>query len=478
MIVCRYQDGKLNIVDRLREMVRLAGGLDENRDITTAAQVRALACLERFGQRLRHLPSAAVRVVGTNTLRSARNANEFLAAGEKALGHPIEIISGVEEARLIYLGVAHSLAEDGKRRLVMDIGGGSTEFIIGERFEPLHMESLYMGCVSLSRKYFDDGTITKKRMKRAVIGAGMELEVIQDRYRQVGWEDAIGASGTIRAVDAVIRAAGWSDQGITPDAMAKLQTALLEAGHVDKLNLTGLDPERAPVFPGGVAVLKAAFEALGIERMSVAGGALREGLVYDLVGRIRHEDVRSRTVTAQAKRYHADTAQAERVANTAHHCLAQVAEAWGLEAEVAADFLDWAARLHEIGIEISHSKYQKHGAYIVENADLYGFSRQEQQALALLIRAHRRKFPVALFKDLSGYWAQHLKPLAVLLRLATTLHRSRSPQALPDFKLSARKKSLRIEFPGQWLDEHPLTQADLEEEADYLTAAGYTLEFT
>lgn len=476
MIVARVHNGQIKIVDRLREMVRLAAGLDKRRTIRPEVQQRALDCLSRFGQRIADAHSSNVRAVGTNTLRSARNSSVFLSYAEQALGHPIEIISGVEEARLIYLGVAHSVAASDNRRLVVDIGGGSTELIIGQRFEPMCLESLYMGCVSMSEAYFRDGRITRKRIRRAEIAARVELEHVETRYRELGWEEAIGASGTIRAVHNVVKQAGWSEHGITLQSLRQLLDTLLGAGSIEACKLAGLDPERAPVFPGGVVVLLAVFEALGIERMAVADGALREGLLYDLLGRIRHEDVRDRSVRALAERYHVSTEQADRVAATARRCLAQVSNEWKLN-EDDAQALSWAARLHEIGLDIAHSGYHKHGAYIIGNAELAGFSRQEQQFLAALVHGHRRKFPVAVFKTLPGRDTQRAERLAVLLRLAVMLHRSHSANALPDMTLNASKRALDIHFPPGWLEEHPLTQADLEQEARNLKLADFKLSF-
>ena len=477
MIVARPQDGELLVVDRLREMVRMAAGLDTRRNLAPDAAERALDCLARFGQRLKHMPPGSVRIVGTNTLRSARNATGFMAAAERAAGHPIEIISGVEEARLIYLGVSHALADDGKRRLVMDIGGGSTEFIIGERFEPIHMESTYMGCVSMSQAHFPNGEITAKGMRAAELAALVELEPHQSIFRQLGWEEAVGASGTIRAVERVVREQGWSDHGITLAALKKLCDAMLKAGHVNKLKLTGLGERRTPVFPGGVMVLLAAFEALGIDTMQASDGALREGLLYDLMGRIRHEDVRSRTVNNLETRYQVDRAQATRVESTVVDCLDMVNGDWDMDGEMAEQLLVWAARLHEIGLAIAHSQYQKHGAYILQNSDLQGFSRKEQCMLAALVRSHRRKFSLALFRDQPGCDDALMARMAVLLRLAALLHRSRSPAPLPEFSLKAVERGLHLKFPEGWLEQHPLTHTDLEQETAFLKAAEFTLSY-
>jgi len=477
MIVAREVDGQLEVRDRLREMVRLAAGLDRRGNLDEAARQRSLECLRRFGQRLEGFASGSVRAVGTNTLRKSR-APSFLREAEEALGHPIEVIAGVEEARLIYLGVAHGLPDSDENRLVIDIGGGSTELILGRRFESLELESLYMGCVSYSQRFFADGTISDKAMRKAVISARLELQGIENDYRGIGWGQAVGASGTVKAVGEVVRAMGWCEEGITLEAMRRLADALVSAGHLDKLKLNGLKEERLPVFAGGVAVLLAIFESLNIEQMQVSDWALREGLLYDLVGRIRHEDVRERTIVALSERYRLDTGQAARVEATARAILSQVAGDWGLEGEENEYLLLWAARLHEIGLAIAHGSYHKHGAYLVANSDMPGFSSSEQKLLAILVRGHRRKFPLSLFKELEPKTRQRLQRLCVLLRMAVLLHRSHAEKGTPDVTFSASGKTMLLCFPERWLAEHPLTEADLAVEAEYLQSAKFTLEFS
>lgn len=476
MIVARIVDGEVHMLDRLRESVRLAGGLDEHNRLSDEARERALECLSRFGQRVRDLPRGSVRIVGTNTLRKAQNSGGFLHEAQQVLGHPIEIISGVEEARLIYLGVSHSLASVTGRRLVVDIGGGSTELIIGEGFDPLYLESLYMGCVSMTGAYFGDGKIGAKAWRRAVIAARLELRPVGRSYRQIGWGSSVGASGTLLAVARVVGEMGWSDDGITLDSLYALRDAMIDAGSIKKLDLAGLSKERARVFPGGVAVLQGVFEGLNIERMSVSDGALREGLIYDLLGRLRHEDVRGRTIKGLMSRFQVDGAHAQRVRRTALTLLEQGAERWELY-EDHADMLEWAALLHEVGLAIAHSQYHKHGAYLIGNADLPGFSQQEQRALAALVRAHRRKFPLDVFEEIAEDQRQALLHLAVLLRLAVLFHRSRGDYDIPIQRVGAGEGVLQLAFEDGFLDEHPLTQGDLEYEREYLGTAGFQLDW-
>lgn len=475
MKVARVVDDQLAVIDRMRESVRLAAGLNENNALDDNACKRALDVLEQFGERLRDVPSANVRAVGTNTLRRARRCAKFLAESEAALGHPIEIISGREEARLIYLGVAHSVALGGGKNLVVDIGGGSTELIIGRQFEPIRTESLYMGCVGTSREYFADGTIDARRMHRAVLAARQELEYIEDSYRRIGWGTAIGSSGTIRNAWQIIQNEGWSRKAITAKSLGKLRDALIETGSADKLKLRGLQPARAPVFAGGVAILVAVFDALQVKRMTCADGALREGLLYDLIGRLDYKDVRGETIDDLCRRYRVDQEQARRVAETARFLLERVADAWELGDERYAQLLQWAGRLHEIGLDIAHSQYHKHGAYILQNADLPGFSQQEQAEIAALVRVHRRKFATQVFDDLPRGRRARLYLLAVLLRFAVALHRGRYDINLDGMRVQSSPDSLSLAFPDGWLGAHPLTEADLARESALLKTAGMTL---
>ncbi len=477
MVVARHSHGQLNILDRLRESVRLGAGLDEQGRLHREAIEIALACLERFGQRLRDMKAESVRVVGTNTLRKAKRKGAFLDRARSALGHPIEVISGIEEARLIYLGVANTTPSEPGRRLVTDIGGGSTEIIIGEGLHTKKLESLHMGCVGMSSRIFSDGVITEKRLKRARLAARLELQPVQATFKSLGWDQAVGSSGTIRSVSDILRARG-GDGVITPAAVESLIEQLLRAGELSKLRLQGLTEERLPVFPGGLAILAEILAVLDIKAMKVADGALREGLLYDIVGRFTDEDARVRSVRAMQGRYHVDLAQAARVETTAMDFLRQTQAEWALEEPFAEMVLCWAARLHEIGLDVSHSHYQKHGAYLLEHADMPGFPQEEQRILAYIVGAHRRKLQLEALQELTPPWHIKSQFLIVILRLAVLLHRGRSPVALPKIDLQPRARALDIVFPKGWLDSQPLTAADLENEIEYLKASSFRLRFS
>ncbi|MDH3355345.1 MAG: exopolyphosphatase [Chromatiales bacterium] len=477
LIVARVSDEHFQIIDNMREMVRLAAGLDENNRLDKESRKRALDCLGRFGQRLQDIPEEGVRIVGTNTLRKAQNSKAFLLEAEKILGHSIEIIAGVEEARMIYLGVSHSLPNSGQKNLVVDIGGGSTEIIIGESFEPQRMESLYMGCVSFSKRYFADDEITPQRVESARMAAHLELHPYAVKYRRGRWQLAVGASGTIKTVRDIVQANGWSEAGISYQGLIKLVKSLVDAGSIGNIELAGLKSERKAVIVGGAVVLLAIFEALDIELMQVSDWALREGVIYDMLGRDEQENIRERTISSLSQRYHIDLEQAERVTESAKQIFKQVKGDWGLSKSRSRVLLEWGAHLHEIGLDIAHSQYHKHGGYLLEHSDLPGLSRQDQQQLAFLVLAHRRKIPVQLLKQFQKPQRVELSRLMVILRLAVLIHRSHH-QSDCNLDITVDGDDMVLKFAKKWLSEHPLTQADLEQEGKYLSSAGFTLKFS
>lgn len=476
MVVAVLAQNEIRLQEGLSEKVQLGAGLDGDNRITEEAQQRALDCLSRFAQRIRGIPVGSVRVVGTNTLRVARNARQFIARAEKLLGHDIEIVAGREEARLIYLGVSHTLPDNGgSRRLVVDIGGGSTELIIGERFESVETESLHMGCVSFNQRYFSNGDILEKSFNKAITAARREVLSIEAAYRKLGWQQAVGASGTIKAIAQVCHENGWSDGAVTLDGLQKIRKRLLRSGHINALDLKGLREDRAAIFPAGVAILTGIFEQLGLEKMEYSSGALREGVLYDLVGRFSHEDVRERSIQAMMKRHRVDVAQAQRVHDTAMALHDQASKNWKLAGDTLVDTLRWAALLHEVGFAVSHAQFHKHGAYLVSNSDLSGFSRQEQDLVALLIRSHRRKVPLTAFAERQPEEQVPLLRLSLLLRISALLHHGRYDTALPEIRLRADDNTLALTFPAGWLKDHPLTQADFEQEQEFFRVAGYEL---
>lgn len=475
LVVARYTHGQLTIIDRLREMVRLGAGVAENGRLDREIAARALSCLERFGQRLRDLHASGVRVVGTNAMRRAHRKQAFLERAREALGHPIEIISGLEEARLIYSGVAHTMPNEDGQRLVCDIGGGSSELIVGAGLEPLELASLQMGCVSMSERWFEGGRLSPKRLERARVAAGLEAEPIRARFRRRGWTQVVGSSGSVRAIGEALRELDPSATTITSEGLEALVARLARHSSMREVDLAAVTDERRDVFAGGLAILAGVFDELGVMEMRVAEGAMREGILYDMVGRLTNEDARDRTVRAMQKRYHVDLAQAERVEATVIGFLGQVEEAWGLGDPLAEQVLRWGARLHEIGLDVSHSGYQRHGAYLLEHADMFGFPAEEQQLLARLVGGHRRKFSVEGIDRLVPPWDRKAPWLIVLLRLAVLLHRGRSDAPLPEILLDASARTLEVRFPARWMKDHPLTTADLQHEIGYLRMVGIRL---
>ncbi len=470
--VARVAGDQLYPLDSLKETVRLAGGLSDEKMLDEATQARALACLHRFGERLRGLSPEAIRCVGTSALRIARNADVFIPKAEIALGHPIEIVAGREEARLIYLGVAHSLPASPDRRLVVDIGGGSTEFIIGHGLKPHERESLHMGCVNFSKRFFAGGAVDKVALKTAETTARVEVERIAREFSKGNWQQAVGSSGTARALREILEQSGWSARGITADGLAQLRAQFIKAGHVDALDLPGLSRDRRPVIAGGFAIMAGLFAELGIEQMDVAETAMREGILYDLLGRFHKQDMREATVDEFMRRYHIDTQQAARVKRVALKLLT----AGGGKDENDVRFLDWAARLHEIGLSVSHGGYHRHSGYILENADMPGFSRTDQARLALLARAQRGAL-LKLPAFAAGAVTDNDRLLVWLLRQAVILCRSRAEPRLPDVKVEASGKRFRLTLPAGWLERRPLTRRALEEEAVHWQAVGMKYAF-
>lgn len=476
LLIARKSHGELRVLDRIREMVRLAEGLDSSGRLAPAVRERALACLARFGQRLRRIPSSNVRAVGTQTFRKLHKNSTFLHKAETALGFPIEIIGGREEARLVYLGVYQGVAGTEERRLVVDIGGGSTELVIGQALTPLETESMQFGCVSVTRRFFGQGRLSQRRWDSARHAVLAELQELQGRYRQTGWTRAIGSSGTIRAVADICAASGWCERNITIPALQKLEQTILEFPSTAAVSLPGLSEQRQPVIAGGVALLSACFEALDLQEMVPSPFALREGVLSDLLGRQEHKDPRDLTVEAFMSRYNVDRLQAQRVRATAEKAFDQLATALKLN-PVHRKILGWAADLHETGLSISHSQYQVHSGYLVAESDMAGFSLQEQAFLARLVNYHRRKIEPHFSEGLPERLRAPLRSLIFILRFAWVLCRTRDNSAIPRFSLTARKSGIRVYFDQDWMEGHPLTVTDLEQERILLEPVQLTFGF-
>ncbi|MBL0141222.1 MAG: exopolyphosphatase [Betaproteobacteria bacterium] len=473
LAIGRVVDNQIYPLDSIKETVRLGGGLGADKRIDAPTQERALAALQRFSERLAGMPRESVRVVGTNAFRVAKNSAEFLRLAEKAIGFPIEVISGREEARLIYSGVALSLPRNDRNRLVVDIGGGSTEFIIGVKLRPKVMESLYMGCVSWTQRFFPDGRIDKKSMKAAELAARVQVQTIVSRFEKTGWKEAVGSSGSVRSLSEVMVASGHAESGLTLEGLEWLREKALAAGDARKLELPSLREDRLPVFAGGLAIMTAIFTELSLKRMTLAEGALRQGVLWDLLGRVHHRDIREVTVEQFVRRYHVDQVQSRRVVSLAQDFYRQLEPVRDDKDATAGVFLDWAARLHEIGISIAQGAYHKHTDYILVNADMPGFSRQEQgwlSNLALAQRGHLVKMREAFETDSA------LATTALCLRLAVIFYRSRRTLKLPRLRLTRKAKSFRLEVEGGWLAENTLVATALETERAEWDSVGLAFE--
>lgn len=455
-------------VDVLKDSVRLASGLDHERNLTALAQRRGVEALQRFGERLRAFHPDSVRAVATSTLRQAKNARHVLATFEAALGFPIEVIAGREEARLIWIGAAHTLPADGSHRLVIDIGGGSTECIVGRDYEPLVTESVTVGCVGLTGRIFGDGEVGRERMNEAILIARDLFAPLAKGLRRETWSEAIGTSGTAKTISAICLAE-FDDPTITREALAHIEAALIKAGHFDRLRLQGLRADRRPVLPGGLAILRAAFDEFGISTMRFTPGALREGVLYDLLGRTNDSDMRDVTVEQSMIRYGVDRDHAARVGKTAAWLWRSIARGAAEDVERGIELLGWAASLSEIGLSISHSAYHKHSAYIVAHADLPGFSRPDQAMLSRLVLGHTGKLTkMTSLVELDAEWR-----MLLALRLAVILHRRRDMQGSTyplSLEIERRRVSLLVE--RGWSNKHPLTDFSLGAEIAEWTRAG------
>ncbi len=474
MVVASNDHGRLKILDRIKEMVRLSAGLNDSGMLDKEAMKRANECLERFGQRLRDMHADSVRAIGTNALRRAKNSRKFLKSAQQALGHPIEIISGIEEARLIYLGTTYAISRPNDRRIVVDIGGGSTEIIIGEGSQPLRMESLFMGCVSMSERFFPEGKVTRKNYDQAFLSAKLQLRSIAAAYKKIGWDMEIGTSGTIKVITEIASNL-VEENGVTLDALNIMRDRLIE----NQLDLSCIKKERIPVLPGGLAILAAVFDSLEIRSMNFSDGALREGVLFDLLGRLHlhHDDIRAETVQNLEHRYHIDFDQANRTELCAGMLLNKVTYAWSHQAEEYNDYLKWAARLHEIGLDIAHSGYHRHGAYLLQYSDMPGFANNEQNILACLVGSHRRKIKNELLDTLQSDELEIVKYLIVILRLAVLLSRDRIDIDFPIKNVTLDDKKIKLDFIDSWLETSPLTKLDLEQESEYLKAIDIKLSF-
>ncbi len=473
LLIAKIEHGEMRPIEALAEKVQLGAGL-EHEQLSQEAIERGLGCLDRFAQLLGSIEPERVRVVGTNALRAAHNRHEFTIPARRILGTRVDVIYGREEARLVYLGVAHTQADDVTSRLVIDIGGGSTEIIIGQRFEPQRLESLQMGCVSYGKTCFPGGRISRKNYRQAYDKARLLLAPIRHEYHARHWQDCVGSSGTLRAIDTILTRRGWCDNGIDRQGLRKLEDKLLKFKVMNDIKLDGLAEQRRNVILPGVAIISALFDVLGIEHMRISSGALREGVIYDLMGRLSHEDVRERTINALMQRYSVDTDTTNIVERRARVFFTTACQAWQLDMS-DWELLRWTAHTHEIGLAIAHKNFNRHSAYVLRNADLPGFSQEEQEQLAVLALGQRGKLTNEMYRDIAASEIPRMQRLVGIMRLAVCFKHVEKLERLPDFTLEAGPKSLSFTFPPDWLDRHPLTARELAHEQEVLAKMGLKL---
>lgn len=478
LVVARIMAGSVQILHRVKQKVRLANGLDNDDVLSDEAQQRGLDALETIAESLQGIKAENVRIVATHTLRKAGNAKDFIKAAKLSLPYPVEVISGAEEARLIYQGVAHTNYDDGQR-LVIDIGGGSTEFIIGEGFNTKLLRSLQMGCVSYTQRFFKNGELTQKTFNKAMTSAQQELEMIDKKFIQIGWNSCIGCSGTIRTV---IELAQQLDSTNRENhvSLSDLQTLIklcCAAGSSASLQLEGLPEDRQAVFAAGLAILTAIFKSLHIGEMTFSPAALREGVLYEMEDQLTHPDIRQRSAESLATRYDVDIEQAKRVLTTTMSLYQSCKKAWHIGHDELKDMLGWAALLHEVGMQINTRGIQRHSGYILQNFDLPGFNQEQQNLLATLVRFHRKKIRNNEIAEFVLHQPEQVNRLIAILRLAVLLNIKRQDDILPKMKISADKNILTISFPKDWLANKPIFSADLEREAAYIQALDLELMY-
>ncbi|WP_088329747.1 exopolyphosphatase [Lacimicrobium sp. SS2-24] len=476
LVVARINAGSVQILHKVKQKVRLAEGLDAEGLLSQDAMDRGIDTLQQFADSLHGFNPDSVRIVATHTLRQARNANVFIKAARKVLPYPVEIIAGTEEARLIYQGVAHTTENSGQR-LVIDIGGGSTECVIGEGFNPILMRSLQMGCVSFTQRFFADQQLKQKAFKRARLAAGQELEMIQRRFQKLGWEHCIGTSGTIKTLVSIAEEIDADTQPgtVTLKQLERIIAICCEAGHYQQLSFKALSEERAPVFAAGLAILAACFDSLNIKQLVFSPAALREGVIYEMEDRLEHEDIRERTAESLATRYDVDPEHARRVLQTTLDLYQQVASDWHIQITELQQLLGWAALLHEVGLQINSRRVQHHSAYILQHAELPGFNQAQQALLATLVRFHRKKIRTDELPELIEYSHEQVLKLICLLQLGVLLNIRRQDDLLPKIRAEAKENKLILDFGQDWLENSPLVSADLELEAEFMRGCGIRL---
>lgn len=462
MLVVREVQGSIQTLAKIKRKVRLAAGLDRYFNLSEEAMERGWDCLALFAQRLQGIPPSHVRIVATAALRNAKNADFFLAKAHQILGYPVCVISGKKEAHTIFQGVAHTSGGVGKC-LVVDIGGASTEIIIGEGFEAQVLSSLHMGCVTWLDHHFKDELLNEANFHRAIQGAKQVLSHVVGRFCKIGWNGCVGASGTVQALQKVMLAQGMGEV-ITLERLYEILDQVIRCGQFERLEIDGLALERKLVFPSGLSILIAIFETFCINSMTLAGGALREGLMYGMINTIQDQDIRKRTIKSIQSRFCLDTEQGDNVANTALSLLNQCDKSW-IPEPIAKNMLDAAARLCEIGLSVGFEKNAEHSAYLINHLELPGFTPTQKRLLGELFLFYRDKFHVIEGKNVMS--ASSANRVLRLFRLAIILCHQRCKNAIPSVLLETNEDAIVLTLPKGWIDKYPLMAAELAFEAQF-----------
>lgn len=453
----RHEGDAIRVVKSAREPIRLAAGLDADGNLTPQAIQNAVDCLARFREILNAYPIDSVRVVATNTIRIAKNSAAILPRAEAAIGHPIDVISGEEEGRLIYMGVSNAIPVPDERRLVMDIGGGSTEVILGRGHEILKVESFSIGTVKHSASFFPDGRLTEAAFEAAILSARSMFEDAAPPYQPQHWRKAYGSSGTMRAIADAIINNGLGDGRLTLKSLNVLKQYCIRSGQLSELELSGIKPERVAMVIGGLAILIGLMEEFNIEVLAPVEAGLRMGVMWDLYLRATKRDRREVSVQKIGQLFHIDMSRANRVADMAKSIYQQLKPA----KDTYLRLLYWSAILHEVGMVVSHTGYHKHGAYMIENADMAGFTTSEQRIMSKLILSQKGN----LRKISEGLTEMDFAKAVLALRLAVMLMHSRAEIDYEDIRLKM-KKNIELEMRRDWVSLHPTVAYWLQKETE------------
>lgn len=473
MLITRLVADGVQTVDKVKRKVRLASGLDTNNVLSEEAMSRGLECLSFFAERLQDIAPENIRIVATATLRIANNAEEFITRAEKVLGKKLRVLSGIEEAERIYLGVAHT-SECSAKRLVLDIGGASTEIIVGEHFNIHQAISLNMGCVTFNQQFFADGKISANQFEQAITHAKSQLLPYLSSYTEFGWQNVLGGSGTMQAL-AEILVYRNKPAIITLPFMEEIKNTLISAKSIASIAIDGLPSERHPVIASGLAILIALFESFDINQLQLSSGALREGLLYEMLPDMRKINIRTRTINSLEERFHIDEEHANRVTQQALHLYDCYADKWHLNDENLKQLLASAASLHEVGLLLSYKYHQKHGAYIIQHTDLPGFDQTERQLIVALISQYKGDIDASSLEKLAIVDSQTAAKLLAMFRLAVILCRRRQDEVLPEYKTNIVGQSIELCLPQDWINNHPLIADELLQENSHLAALNLSL---